>query len=265
MLFRSQALNKGIEQIIAIGGDGTVNEVINGFFENGRPINPEAALAILTSGTGRDFRRTFGMPEKIEDQVDRMVASEIRPIDIGKLTFINNEGREDVRYFGNIASFGLSGATDKAVNSLKFAKRFGGKFAFKWGMIKSLLRYRNQRVRLIVDDVYDEELSVSTAAVCNGQFFGSGMWIAPNAVPDDGLFDVVIVANVGVVRLLWHSNSIYRGEHLALDDVTVVRGRRVTALPVNPNEEVLLDVDGETPGRLPATFEILPGALQFRY
>jgi len=205
------------------------------------------------------------MPEKIEDQVDRMVASAIRPIDVGKLTFINNEGREEVRYFGNIASFGLSGATDKAVNSLKWGKRFGGKFAFYWGMVKSLIHYRNQRVRLIVDDVYDDELMVSTAAVCNGQFFGSGMWIAPHASPDDGLFDVVIVANVGVVRLLWHSGKIYQGAHLGLDDVKVVRGKRVTALPVNPNEEVLLDVDGETPGRLPATFEILPGALQFRY
>ncbi len=259
------ALKEGIEQIIAIGGDGTVSEVINGFFEDGKPINPEAALAVLTSGTGRDFRRTFGMPEKIEEQVDRMVASEIRPIDIGRLTFINNEGREDVRYFGNIASFGLSGATDHAVNTLTFAKRFGGKFAFKWGMIKSLLRYRNHLVRITVDDVYDEELSVSTAAVCNGQFFGSGMWIAPQAKADDGLFDVVVVANVGVVKLLWHVNSIYRGEHLAIDNVKVVRGKRVTATPVLEGDVVLLDVDGETPGRLPATFEILPGALQFRY
>ena len=261
----TEALKKGIEQIIAIGGDGTVNEVLNGFFENGEPINPEAALAILTSGTGRDFRRTFDMPEEIEDQVDRMVASEIRPIDIGKLTFINAAGKGETRYFGNVASFGLSGATDRAVNALKFAKRLGGKFAFKWGMLKALLRYRNQRVRISVDDVYDEEVDVSTVAVCNGQFFGSGMRIAPHAAPDDGLFDVVIVADVGVLELLWSLNSIYRGEHLANKHVTVVRGKQVTAVPVQEGDEVLLDVDGETPGRLPATFEILPGALQFRY
>lgn len=270
----TEALKEGIEQIIAIGGDGTVNEVINGFFENGEPINPEAALAALTSGTGRDFRRTFDMPEAVEDQIDRMVASEIRPIDIGKLTFVNEAGHEEVRYFGNVASFGLSGATDRAVNQLKFAKSFGGKFAFKWGMMKALLRYRNQRVRISVDAdpgsadpgsaVYDEEVHISTVAVCNGQFFGSGMWIAPNAAPDDGLFDVVIVANIGVLKLLWYVNSIYRGEHLANKHVTVVRGKRVTARPGQGAGEVLLDVDGETPGRLPATFEILPGALQFR-
>lgn len=261
----TEALKEGMEQILAIGGDGTVNEVINGFFENGEPINPEAALAILTSGTGKDFRRTFGMPEDIEAQIDRMAASEIRPIDIGKLTFVNEDGQEEVRYFGNIASFGLSGATDRAVNRQKFVRRFGGRFAFKWGAIKALLGYRNRRVRIRVDEVYDQEVNVNTAAVCNGQFFGSGMWIAPNAVPDDGQFDIVIVADIGRLGLLWNFNDIYKGAHLGNPHVTVLRGKKVTALPVDDSREVLLDVDGEAPGRLPATFEIIPAALQFRY
>lgn len=261
----SEALKEGMEQIIAIGGDGTVNEVINGFFENGKPINEEAALAVLTSGTGRDFRRSFGIPESVEDQIDRMAASEIRPIDLGKLTFINEAGKEDVRYFGNIASFGLSGATDMAVNRLKFAKRFGGKFAFKWGMVKALVTYRNKRIRIRVDDVFDEIVDVSTAAVCNGQFFGGGMWIAPNARSDDGLFDVVMVTDVGILRLLWNVNAIYTGQHLSLPEVEIVRGKKVTAEPVEGTGDVLLDVDGEAPGRLPATFEILPEAIQFRY
>jgi len=260
----AEALRDGIEQIIVVGGDGTLNEVINGFFADGKPINDEAVFAVLTSGTGGDFRRTFGMPDEVDAQIDRMAASEIRPIDLGKLTFINEAGKEEVRYFSNVASFGLSGATDRAVNRLKFGKRFRGRLAFKWGMFKALLRYRNQRVRIRVDDVYDEEVNVRTAAVCNGQYFGSGMWIAPNAVPDDGLFDVVIIANIGLLKLLWNINSIYRGEHLSKDDVTVVRGRKVTALPAEGAGEVLLDVDGEAPGRLPATFEILPGAVQFR-
>jgi len=258
------ALKEGMEQIIAIGGDGTVNEVINGFFENGKLINEEAVLAVLTSGTGKDFRRTFGMPDALDQQIDCMAASEIKSIDLGKLTFINEAGEEEVRYFGNVASFGLSGATDRAVNRLKFAKRFGGRFAFKWGMIKALLRYRNQRVRICVDDLYDEEVNVSVAAVCNGQFFGSGMRIGPDAVPDDGLFDVVIVADIGLFGVLWNVNSIYKGEHLSKRQVTVMHGKKVTALPVEGAAEVLLDVDGEAPGRLPATFEIMPGAIPFR-
>ncbi len=260
----TEALRAGMEQIIAIGGDGTVNEVINGFFEDGKPINEEAALAVLTSGTGRDFRRTFNMPESVEDQIDRMAASEIRPIDLGKLTFINSTGQEETRYFGNIASFGLSGEVDRAVNRLTFGKRLGGVAAFKLGVLKALLRYRNKRVRICVDDVFDEEVNVSTAAVCNGQYFGSGMHIAPTALPDDGLFDVVVVKDIGPLTLLWNVNSIYKGEHLGKDEVIVVRGKKVTATPVDDGVEVLLDVDGEAPGRLPATFEILPAAIQFR-
>lgn len=260
----SEAIKKGIEQIVAIGGDGTVNEVINGFFEQDEPINPKTVLAALTSGTGRDFRRTFNMPEDIGAQIDRVAASKIHPIDVGKLTYTTEKGKKETRYFGNVASFGLSGATDRAVNQLKYAKRLGGRFAFKWGMIKSLLRYRNQRVRIRVDDFYDEELDISTAAVCNGQYFGSGMRIAPDAAPDDGLFDVVIVAGIGVLKLLWNINSIYKGEHIAMDQVKVVRGKKVVATPANDADEILLDVDGESPGRLPATFEILPGVIQFR-
>ncbi|HOT51847.1 MAG TPA: diacylglycerol kinase family protein, partial [Candidatus Hydrogenedentes bacterium] len=243
---------------------GTINEVINGFFENGLPINPDAVLAVLTSGTGRDFRRTYGMPEGVDEQIERMAASELRTIDLGKLTFINEQGAEETRYFGNIASFGLSGATDRAVNRLKFAKRFGGKFAFFVGMLKALLMYRNQPVRIQIDDVFDKVLRVSTAAVCNGQYFGGSMHIAPQAVPDDGLFDVVIIHDLSLPTLLRNVGTIYRGEHVANEHVTIVRGRRITALPVEGAGEVLLDVDGEAPGRLPATFEIVPAAIHFR-
>jgi glycerol-3-phosphate dehydrogenase len=261
----TEALKAGMEQIIAIGGDGTINEIVNGFFENGSQINPEAALAILTSGTGRDFRRTFSMPESVDDQIDRLAASVIRPIDLGRLTFINNKGEEETRYFGNIASFGMSGEVDRAVNNLTWGKRFGGRAAFKMGVFKALARYRNKRVRIRVDDSFDREVNVCTAAVCNGQYFGSGMRIAPNASPDDGLFDVVIIENISALKLLMNVNSLYRGEHLNKKEVSVIRGAKVTVEPIDPNDEVLLDVDGEAPGRLPATFEILPAAIQFRY
>ncbi|HOZ46976.1 MAG TPA: FAD-dependent oxidoreductase [Candidatus Hydrogenedentes bacterium] len=264
MRLTRQALREGMQQIIAVGGDGTVNEVVNGFFENGELINPEAMLAVLTSGTGADFRRTFGAPDSVEAQIERLAMSEIRSVDLGKLTFINHEGIEEIRYFDNIASFGLSGATDCEVNRLKFGKKFSGKTAFFWGMLKALVTYRNQPVRLQVDDVFDEVVDVRTAAVCNGQYFGGGMRMAPNAEPDDGWFDVIIVADIGVVGLLKRVNSIYRGDHLKYEQVTALRGRRVTATPVDPSQVVLLDVDGEDPGRLPATFEIIPNAINLR-
>ena len=260
----TQALKDGMEQIIAVGGDGTINEVVNGFFENGEPINPEAMLACLTSGTGADFRRVFDMPDDIEEQIERLAVSEIRPIDLGKLTFIDENGEETVRYFDNIASFGLSGATDQAVNRLKFGKMFSGKTAFFWGMLKALLTYKNQPVRIQVDDIFDEVVNVRTAAVCNGQFFGGGMRMAPHAEPDDGLFDVIIVADISMFGLLQRIHSIYKGEHLKYDEVTELRGRKVVATPAPGAGEVLLDVDGEAPGRLPATFEIVPKAINLR-
>ncbi|NIA13797.1 MAG: FAD-dependent oxidoreductase [Nitrospiraceae bacterium] len=260
----ARALHEGMEQIIAVGGDGTLNEVVNGFFEGGKPINPEAMLASITSGTGGDFRRTLERPLDIDAQIECLATSEIRSVDLGRLTFVDDHGEEVERYFNNVASFGLSGATDRAVNRLTWAKTFGGKRAFQWGMLKALLTYRNQRVRIQVDEAFDQVMNITVAAVCNGRFFGGGMQIAPKAKPDDGLFDVIILSNLNSVSLLRHLPSVYRGAHLANIHVTALRGRKITATPVESEGEVLLDIDGEAPGRLPATFEIVPGAVFLR-
>lgn len=263
------AIRGGAEQIVAVGGDGTLNEVVNGFFEdgaskNGTLIDEEVVLGLLMSGTGGDFRKTFGIPREIDGQIDILANKGVRKIDLGKLSFVDNEGRDAVRYFDNIASFGLSGAADQAVNNLTYAKMFGGTFAFQWAIFKTLLRYKNQRVRIRVDDEFDETFNVSTAAVCNGQYFGSGMQMAPDAAPDDGLFDVVVIADMTLGEQIRDSKKIYTGEHLDNPKVTALRGKKVVATAEPGVGDVLLDVDGEAPGRLPATFEILPGILKFR-
>jgi diacylglycerol kinase family enzyme len=131
-------------------------------------------------------------------------------------------------------------------------------------MLKGLLGYRNQAVRIQIDDVYDQVLNVTTAAICNGQYFGGGMRIAPKAKPDDGMFDVIVLNDVSVFGLMKGLGSVYRGEHLANIHVMALRGRKITATPVEEGAEVLLDIDGEAPGRLPATFEILPNAVYLR-
>ncbi len=261
------ALKDGVEHIIAVGGDGTVNEVVNGFFENERPINSHAALSIITSGTGADFRRTFGTPDDMDQQLQRVVDGENHVIDVGLLTYRDDAtGDTRKRYFDNVASFGMSGMADKVVNQLTFAKKFGGKFAFQWGTLKALLGYRGQRVRLQVDDIFDEVLDINTVAVCNGCYFGGGMKIAPEAKPDDGLLDVIVVRNTSVFQILKGLPGLYKGRHLEnKKNVFMLRGRKITAEPVRSSDEVLLDVDGEAPGRLPATFEVVPGALLLKY
>ena len=115
-----------------------------------------------------------------------------------------------------------------------------------------------------MDDQYKETMQIATAAVCNGRYFGGGMFIAPHAQPDDGAFEVVIIRDTSNLELVLKSGMIYKGKHLNHPNVGTVRGKRVEALPVDPEEEVLLDVDGEVPGRLPATFEVLPQAIKLR-
>lgn len=262
----ASALKDGVDHIIVVGGDGTVNEVVNGFFENDRPINPQAVLSIITSGTGADFRRTFEASTDMDEQIARVIEGEVHAIDLGRMTYRDDAtGEERVRYFDNIASFGLSGAADRAVNQLTFAKNFGGKFAFQWGTFKALLNYRGERVHLQVDDQFDEVLDINTVAVCNGRYFGGGMHIAPEAQPDDGLFDIIVIRKIPLWRVVQGFPSIYYGRHLNRKDyVFMLRGKKVTAEPVSSSDEILLDVDGEAPGRLPATFEIVPRAILLR-
>lgn len=258
------ALEAGAEQIVAVGGDGTINEVVNGFFREEQVINPEAILGLMTSGTGCDFRRTFGLPDDLAGQLRRFVDGAPRPIDVGKLTHRNFEGDTTVRYFDNIASFGLSGHIDRTVNRQTIAKKFGGKLAFQWALLKSSLFYRNQTVRLQVDDHYDEVVTFKTIGVCNGCYFGGSMHFAPHAKPDDGQFEIVILGDVGLDYLLLHANDVYDGSHMKDPNVRCVSGKRVVATPVDPESQVLLDVDGEAPGMLAGTFEVIPHALRIR-
>jgi diacylglycerol kinase (ATP) len=262
----AQALLDGHEQIIAIGGDGTINEVVNGFFRNDGAINPDAHLALVTNGTGGDFRRTFGIEDGLDASLRRIVEGKPRRIDVGRLSYLTDDAKPGVRYFANIASFGMSGDVVRRVNKARFSKLFGGRFAFRWGALNAALSYKNRPVRLKIDQVFDEVVTISTVAVCNGRFFGGGMMVAPDAQPDDGMFDVVILGDAPRGDTFKAMNAIYTGEHVKHPSVRVVRGRNVIATPVQATERagVYLDVDGEAPGKLPAMFDVMHKALSFR-
>lgn len=257
-----EALHEGFAGVAVVGGDGTLNEAVNGFFDPaGAPVAPEAWLGPFPCGTGSDFRRTVGIRGSDEAMVTRMLWARPRRIDVGWLTFLDDQGQPAHRAFLNIASFGLSGLVDRLVNDSP--KWMGGTTAFLLGTLRGMVHYRNQRVRLRLDDREPRELSMLNVAVANGRYFGGGMHIAPKAAIDDGLFDVVSLA-ISSGRALVRTLDIYRGGHLGWKGVTCERARRVHAEPVDSNERVLLDVDGEAPGSLPATFELRPGALRLR-
>ncbi|MES1990013.1 MAG: diacylglycerol kinase family protein [Pseudomonadota bacterium] len=258
-----QALKSGAQLVIAVGGDGTINEVVNGFFEGGVSLNPDAHLAILNTGTGGDFRKTFDFSEDLNHCVKRIGAGTTRAIDLGRITYTSEDGLEDTRYFNNIASFGLSGEVVRAVNKAGISKMFGGTFAFFWSSLKASYLYKTKPVRIVTDAGFDETLNIGICAVANGRFFGGGMMIAPNAVPDDGLFDITIMHDTTFKDMLIGGGSLRDGTHLKNPKVLTLRATSLTATPVGP-DPVLLDVDGEGPGRLPARYDILPTALTLR-
>jgi YegS/Rv2252/BmrU family lipid kinase len=255
-----EALKAGAERVVALGGDGTINEVVNGFFDGGVPVKPEASFALLPFGTGGDFRRTMMIPQEIADAAAVIKANHKKKIDVGKLELTTPGGGKVMRMFANIASFGVSGVVDRLVN--ESGKKFG-RLSFAVATARATWSYKNQRVQLIFDGKIEDrvETTINTVAVANGRYFGGAMKVAPEAEVDDGLFDVVAMGDFGFGDLLKSGRRLYKGTHLSMDKVTTRRARIVEAEPVEPGAVVELDVDGECPGRLPARFELLPGAL----
>ena len=254
------AVAAGAAAVVAVGGDGTNNEVINGFFdESGNRIASESAFGVVTSGTGGDFRRSFGWGADPLDDLERLVRFQKRRIDVGRLRCVDEAGAPVVRYFVNISSLGLSGVVVDTVN--KSSKRLGAKLSFMVGSAKTMATYKPQRVELSIDDgpAVDEDITLVAAA--NGQYFGGGMWIAPDAVVDDGRFDVVVVRGGGLGFWVKNILKLYSGEHRHLPEVQITRGTKVSANPSTPGEKVFIDLDGEQPGVLPATWEMVPAAV----
>jgi len=256
-----EALDSGAGAVVAVGGDGTINEVVNGFFDGDRPVAPQAMLGILPFGTGGDFRKTIPLPKDTREAARVLATRKSRVIDVGHLELTGMDGRPVRRIFINIASFGMSGLVDEYVN--RTSKRLGGRLSFMLATARAGLAYENQRVRLVFDgdESAPADLTINTVAVANGRYFGGGMFVAPEAELDDGQFDVVALGDMGKLDFLRHGRKIYAGTHLGLDKVSQRRARVVRAEPVG-GEPVRLDVDGETPGMLPATFRILPAALR---
>ncbi len=261
-----EALREGHDEIVAVGGDGTISEAMNGFFDERGTIAPDAVFSFATSGTGGDFRKSFGIEAGAVEAVSQLKTANVRPIDVGRISCLSDAGAATVRYFINIASFGLSGMIVASVNRARISKLFGGRFAFAFHSAVGALAYRDQAVRIHADGGLDRIARISTVAIANGQYFGGGMRIAPEARPDDGLFDLVILGGGPRREMLANMKLLYTGEHTRLPNVQVARARKIVAAPVaeTGGKPVFIEADGENVGRLPATFEILPGGLNLR-
>ena len=254
-----QALQEGYECVAAVGGDGTINEVVNGFFADGKPLNPRAALGVIPRGTGGDFRRAFGWELDLESALARLRTETTEPFDVGLAEYVNHAGQQESRYFANISSFGVSAAIAHEVN--RTSKALGGNLSFMWGTVKTMARYKDRRVTVRVDGGEPETLDITVIAAANGRYFGSGMCVAPQALTHDGHFDLTIWRDYGVTDFVIKAKGVYNGQHITWAKTRYLSCRTLEA---HSDQEVLLEMDGEVPGRLPCRISILPGAIRLK-
>lgn len=255
------AIEAGCRQLAVMGGDGTLNEVVQAYLSpTGSPL-AGPPVAVIPCGTGGDFPRSCGFARAgLAGALARLASGRRRSIDLGVMTLRDSSGEPAHRAFINVASVGISGDVDERV--ARGPKWLGGKAAFLLGTVGAALVYRNVPLAIDVDGVPWHEGPVLIAAVANGQFLGGGMRIAPDADISDGWLDVVCVGDLGRAKFLSLFPSVYRGAHLGLDAVRAQRGRTVEIRPLDAARRVLVDVDGETPGYLPLLARIFPGALE---
>jgi YegS/Rv2252/BmrU family lipid kinase len=255
-----EAARAGVERIVVAGGDGTVSEVATGILA--ADLGRYAELAVLPLGTGGDLRRTLGVPGELDEALRAIADGGSRTIDAGRVTYTDREGRPATVYFVNIASFGISGLTTELVN--RAPKSLGGRVSFLIGTLRGIVGYRaaDHPVELRLDGELAHRGPIALATAANGGWFGGGMHVAPEARADDGLLDVVVIPGLSKLRLVAELPGLYAGRHVRVPGVLSLRGRRLEAVPVDGAEPPWVEIDGEPLGRLPATFEILPGALR---
>jgi len=246
------AARKGAKLIIACGGDGTISEVANGILSSGK----DAELGILPSGTGGDFRRTLEIPARSRDAARILRTGRAVRIDVGRVSYIDQNGNDATRYFVGVASCGMSTRVIERVKE--------DKSTFAIALLKTAMQ--NAPIRLVVqlEDAHDRQLTVSNLCIANARYFGGGMKIAPDAKLTDGKFDVVGVGDLSALQLFTSAPRVYLGSHLSMPEVSHALARKVNVRPADHNKHVALEIDGELPGRLPATFQIIPETLRVR-
>ena len=247
-----QALKDGYSTIMAVGGDGTVNEIVNGFFEDGKLINKEAALLVFSQGTGSDYVKSLGLNKKIETVIEAYNRYKRRWVDIGKMKYYNFDEEVVNRYFVNEADVGIGGETVEYVN--RSSKLMGGLLTYLFGAIRTVFKYKNKDMQITIDGEVIKNGQINSVMVSLGKYFAGGMPIAPKALIDDGLFDVVILGNLTKLETLLNLYRAYKGTHIDYHKIDYLNGKKVK---IYSEDKVLIDIDGECAGLIPVEFEVL--------
>ena len=211
---------------------------------------------MIPRGTGWDFVRTFEIPRRLDDAIRVARGGRVRELDLGRAGYRSWHGGERETYFANAASAGMSGAIAQRANET--TKALGGKLSYLWATFAVLSRWRSGEVEVRVGDVARRG-PMHDVIVSNGRYLGGGMMLTPEAEPDDGVFDVLLIGDLSKRDLALTMPKIYRGAHLPHPKAELLRGARVRVDSARP---LPIQLDGEQPGTTPATFEIVPRALR---
>ena len=246
------AAKKGYEMVVSVGGDGTINEVVNGLYDAGNI--GDVMLGIISTGAGNDYIRTVGIPYRHEEACQLLMHPRKLVVDLGVVEHVNS-GRIVKRLFVNFAGLGFDAEVVKATT--RRFKALGSTPSYLMGLLITFLFYKNREVSLKLDGKV-EKRKVCTILMSNGKYGGGGMLTVPNADPTDGLLDVLIIDDLSKADLLRSLPRVYKGTHLTHPKVIVRRAREVE---IQPHQKMSLQVDGELLGEAPASFRILPAAL----
>lgn len=261
-LARSAVL-AGCGTVIVIGGDGTFFEAVNGIMG---PVDPSAAagsadggvaVGLIQAGRGSDFGRSAGVPSDIEEACARLVAGRTTNFDLGHITYQSQNGEERHRYFANAAGLGFDAEVAQRANA--GSRNLGGTIPYLNSLFRTLISYRNKQIEVSIDGGEPRSSRVNSFVVANGQYFGGGMKIAPNASLSDGVFDVTVLGDLTKPDLIRNVPRVYDGSHLTHPKVS---SARASVVQVTSTDRALIQADGEVLGITPATFTIVPGALR---
>jgi diacylglycerol kinase (ATP) len=248
--FARDAMRSGCDYIIAAGGDGTLNEVINGIV-SAHPVSG-THIGLVPLGTANDFARSIGLPASVEDNIDILAAKQTAPIDLVRIT------SNRARYFVNVSAGGFSGAVDeKLTPEIKSA---WGPLAYLRSAAAALPELHGYHTTIVFDDAERLEIELYNMIVANGQFVAGGLPIAPKADLADGLLDVLLVPSHPPAKMVMLAAEMLLGNHLSSDAVIF---RRATKISVQSQPAMSFNADGELVGDDPAVFEIVPRALEF--
>ena len=258
-IVRNAIVEQGYRKFISVGGDGTNNEVINGIFTQDVVPTTEITMAALPIGTGNDWCRTFGIPLEYEEIIKIIKTGYTFAHDIGKLTYYN-DGDSKIRYFLNAAGTGLDEMVCSSTNLMKQQGK-SGTIRYLISLVKCIFKYKITHIQLTIDDelVFDDY--ILNLSIGNGRFNGGGMMTMPNAIPNDGLFDVTVIKKVSIFKFAANVKNVYDGTFInKIDEVKTFRGKRINIVSIPPHS-LLVETEGENLNNSPFDFEMLPRAI----